>query len=271
MFGLSDSLGVRTSNEMFQSGFLDRSEYFRITPHKPIIRDATKVLWLCFPGFLKPRLDLANDWGDHNLFPKQGTAIVITGPDAIAGYTPQDTVEGMERLTAEVQNILDRYKGFELRVFSISAGTFPGFYFANTYRAASLVAVAPGPRMGEGIYTSVFSKTLREFCVDAGYPTAKSYDDVISKYNQENNVEHLPPDGRTIIFGARCDRVIRNWGTVEIVRRCVAARKSPTFYNYSMLGHRSLGMWLAVKNKLGYDPYFAAQEALSCKRDMPAY
>jgi len=58
-----------------------------------------------------------------------------------------------------------------------------------------------------------------------------------------------------IIFGAAQDLVILNWGTKEIAAKCKAAGKHPTFVNYRLLDHISLGAWLGFQNMVGLNPY----------------
>jgi hypothetical protein len=161
----------------------------------------------------------------------------------------------MQLLDAVIRKIIGEHSDFRLNVFGISAGTYPAFYFANTYRAARLIAIAPGPRMGQGIYTSIFSRTLRRRCIQNGFRTWEAYDKVIARFNHENNVANLPEGENLMIFGGRCDRVIRNIGTREIVSICRRAGKNPIFRNYPLLDHITLGAWIAGMNKLGFDPY----------------
>jgi hypothetical protein len=229
---------------------------YRAISIEPVINASShKELWLCFPGFFRFKIELNKPWGVHNFLPKKGKMYLINGPLAIAGFTPHESIEAMKNLEAHILPIIDAHKDYALNIFSVSAGTYPGFYFANKFRAKRLIAVAPGPRMGQGIYTSIFSKALKKFAREAGFPTWREYDKVIADYNQEHNVANLPSGKNLLIFGARCDRVIRNSGAREIVRICRKAGKEPTFRNYWFFGHTALGVWLGGINKLGFDPY----------------
>lgn len=255
MLGLFDLFGRPSALKYFQDHVNDRSVYFDIDVSNPIEFTKDLQLWLAFSGFLKPELNVDRFFNIHHLFPKWGTLILINGPDAIAGYHPEDSVEAMRRLERCVRSLVGRYKNFKLNIFSISAGTYPGFYFANTLQANRLIAIAPGPRMGEGIYTSIFSRPIRDAAIAAGYPTAASYDEVINRYNQEANISCLPMGVNLQIYGGRCDHVIRNWGTREIANACHVSGKHPLFVNYSLFDHTSLGGWLAIKNAFGRNPY----------------
>jgi hypothetical protein len=109
--------------------------------------------------------------------------------------------------------------------------------------------------MGQGIYTSILSRELKRRSQEAGFATWQDYDRIISPYNQENNVANLPDGRDLLIFGSRLDRVIRNHGTRELVSIVRKSGRSPTFRNYWLFDHTSLGAWLGGMNKLGFDPY----------------
>jgi hypothetical protein len=255
MLSLMDRYNTARSNAYFEKTFKDRTNYFTIDLNPLPDFTTDRVLWLCFTGFLKPQIDLKTAWGVHNLFPKEGKVYVINGPDAIAGFTPHDSVEGMQKLEPIVERIVHENSYRKLNIFSASAGTYPGFYFANRHKANRLIALSPGPRMGEGIYTSSFSTVLKRKCIEAGFPTAADYDRVIARYNQEHNMNNLPFGDDLIIFGAAQDLVILNWGTKEIAAKCKAVGKNPTFVNYQLLDHISLGAWLGFQNMVGLNPY----------------
>jgi hypothetical protein len=265
MLSLMDWYNTARSNAYFEKTFKDRSHYFTIDVRPLPDFTPDKVVWLCFSGFLKPKIDLKSPWGVHNLFPKEGKVYVITGPDAIAGFTPHDSVEGMQRLEAIVARLAREHSDRRLSIFSASAGTYPGFYFANKYKASRLIALSPGPRMGEGIYTSSFSAVLREKCIEAGFLGPADYDRVIARFNQENNLENLPCGDDLMIFGAAQDLVILNWGTKEIAEKCKAAGKDPRFENYALLDHTSLGAWLGFLNMVGLNPYRLRGDIASTK------
>ncbi|MBI1308616.1 MAG: hypothetical protein GC129_01985 [Proteobacteria bacterium] len=255
MFGLLDHFSAHGPNarSWFKNSY--NLKYWDITTKAVLRPDCENELWLCFPGFLTFDIVLHQAWAAHNLLPMQGHVFLINGPFSLAGLTPDDSIRAMEMLDEVVQKILLQYPNHKLNIFCFSAGTYPGFYFANKYKAARLVALSPGHRMGEGIYSSIFGDFIKKEAVEAGFPTASSYDTVIAPYNQENNLANLPSGANLLIFAARCDLVIRNWGTRKIVNLCKAAGKQPTFKNYNMLDHVSLAMWLGFCNKLGLNPY----------------
>jgi len=254
MFTISDRMRAKRVARLVRAGFERRTTYKKISVEHYIV-DEEKTAWICFPGFMTVTLDSTDPWGPHNILPKQGQVFLINGPLSIAGFTPLESIEAMEHLTEIVDNIVSGLAGFAINVFCFSAGTYPGFYFANRVHAAKFIAIAPGPRMGQGIYTNPFTKFLKDRCIEADFPDWKSYDSVISVYNQENNLTNIPNGKSLLIFGSRCDYVIKNYGTREIVDLCRKAGKNPTFRNYLFFDHSTLAMWLGFKNKIGLDPY----------------
>ncbi len=206
-------------------------------------------------AFLRVKASTENDWGVHNILPKQGTVQVFNGPYAIAGVTPAQTIAALERLNEAVHKVAARHPGKQIRVFAISAGTLPGFLFANRLRASRLVAVAPGPRMGQGIYTSIFSADLAERCRQAGYATWQDYDRELAGYNHMDNIANLPEGSEFRIFASRFDPVIKYSGTRELVELCQSKGKHPLVKAYWLHGHTSLGAWLGFLNKTGQQPY----------------
>jgi hypothetical protein len=254
MLTLSDRIRAKRVARLVRAGFGRRATYKKIEVQHLAVTEE-KVAWICFPGFLNINLDPADSWGAQNILPKQGSVYLLNGPLAVAGFTPFESIEAMEQLSGQVDAIISQLSGYTINVFCYSAGTYPGFYFANKYAAKKLVAIAPGARMGQGIYTNPYTKFLREKCIEAGFPDWKSYDAVIRAYNQESNLANLPSGENLLIFGSRCDYVIKNYGTKEIVALCRAAGKNPTFRNYFLFDHSSLAMWLGFKNKIGLNPY----------------
>jgi hypothetical protein len=255
MLTLLDWAKERTVNNFFKETFHDRSNYHSIQVPPCWNASSHKELWICFPGFLNLEMSLNRWLGARHILPARGKVYAIKGPDAIAGFTPYDSIEAMRRLEIIVGDIVQRHQAFIINIFSISAGTYPGFYFANKHNASRLIAVSPGPRMGEGIYTSRYSVSLKNLCIEGGFPNAKAYDAIIAPYNQENNIANLPTESNLMIFGGQCDRVILNRGTQEIVEICSRAGKKPLFKNYPLFDHTMLGLWLAGMNRLGLDPY----------------
>ena len=250
-----DALKRRSSQAAMRDAIANTALYEEISLEPLTQFTAEEVLWICFPGFLDAKWDLHNPFGVHNFFPKQGKVVIVNGPMAIAGTTPAQSIRSMERLTHIVSELVRNHSSSALRIFSTSAGTYPGFYFANLFQAQKLIAVAPGPRMGQGIYTSAFSSPLRDTCIRNGFPTWLEYDDAIAKYNQENNIINLPFDDNLMIFGGKQDKVILNYGTIEIAELCRKAGKNPRFVNLPLLDHYGLGAWLSIQNLLGRDPY----------------
>jgi hypothetical protein len=240
MFGILDFLKVSQANSLFarvhENPELLR-DYKAISVEPILNASLHRELWLCFPGFFRFKIELNTPWGVHNFLPKKGKVYLINGPLAVAGFTPNESIEAIKELESQVLPIIEAHPDHSLNIFSVSAGTYPGFYFANKFRAKRLIAVAPGPRMGQGIYTSIFSRTLKQCAQQAGYLTWQDYDAIIAPYNQEHNVASLPSGDDLLIFGARFDRVIRNSGAREIVRICRKAGKRPRFRNYWFFGH----------------------------------
>lgn len=258
MFGILDFLKVSQANSLFVKTHGDPEllrDYKAISVEFILNASPHRELWLCFPGFFRFKIELNKAWGVHNFLPKKGKVYLINGPLALAGFTPHESIEAIKELETHLLPIIDAHPDHSLNIFSVSAGTYPGFYFANKFGAKRLIAVAPGPRMGQGIYTSIFSRTLKKFAQQAGFRTWHDYDAIIAPYNQEHNVANLPTGDNLMVFGARFDRVIRNSGAREIVSICRKAGKQPTFRNYWFFGHTALGIWLGGMNKLGFDPY----------------
>jgi hypothetical protein len=255
MLSFFDRFKVKAANELFERAYYDRDWYRSIRVEPPLYASYHREMWICFPGFFDFRIDLSRAWGAHNILPKKGIVYLINGPYSIAGFTPQESIDSIQRLANVVDELVTKHPAHTLNIFSISAGTYPGFYFANTRRANRLIAIAPGPRMGQGIYTSIFSQTLKRRCIESGYPTWREYDAVIAECNQENNLQNLPSGNNLMIFGGLCDRVIQNSGTREIVTLCRIKQLNPSFSNYWLFDHTALGAWLGGLNKIGLDPY----------------
>lgn len=236
-----------------------------------------KGIWLCFPGWTDDKVVLKNQKVvakphnvsiTFNLIPKCRLAIIYHGPISIAGRTPYEAIHSIHLIAKDIDKRLEeaskklgitkREVKEQLNVFCFSAGTLPGFYFANKYKAKKLVAMAPGPGMGKGIFTSEGSKPLKRKVMENGYKTYEEYDKILDKHkiNQMQNMDNLPSGKNLIIFGGKCDKfILFNEGTKIVIDELIRKGKNPTTKIYKFFDHGSLALWIGFRNIKGKDPY----------------
>ncbi len=218
---------------------------------KKVIKGDDSCVWICFPGWNMP-IDRALGIG---FLPNEGTQIIYQGPMSIIGLTPKQTEESLLNLKKDVEMTL-KEEGLDklpLKVFGFSAGTLASFWLANQMKASEIITVAPGYRLGEGIYNSLITLETRKKLHEAGWNKV-SYDERVAEYNQENNIDNLPI-GKVMVFAGKHDTYVPHDHSLVLVKKLEKAGKKPKFYSYDHLDHVSIALYLGWLNKRGRDPY----------------
>lgn len=227
----------------------DQHEYQRFK--KKVIHGDARCVWICFPGWNVP-ISRAESIG---FLPQEGTRIVYQGPMSVIGVTPQQTEESLQKLKHDIEVTLRRegLSGVPLKIFGYSAGTLPAFWLGNHLKVSQLIAVSTGYKLGEGIFKSLITLEARKVLIKAGWNKV-AYDDRVSAYNQESNIEHLPI-GKITLFAGKHDLYVPHEHTVIMYEKLKAAGKNPKLHSFDLLDHVSIALYLGWMNKQGKDPY----------------
>jgi hypothetical protein len=249
MFKILDFLYLGMNLSSLKKEVEDEVVYTQFS--KTILKGDDSCVWVCFPGWNMPS-DRALSIG---LLPEEGSRIIYQGPMSIIGLSPKQTEESLKILRDDLITTL-KEEGLSLlplKIFGFSAGTLPAFWLANQLNISKLITVAPGYRLGEGIFNSLITLEARKKLHQAGWNKV-SYDDRVAEYNQENNIDCLPV-GEVLVFAGKHDTYVPYDHSEFLVKKLENAGIKPRFYSYDHLDHVSIALYLGWLNKKGKDPY----------------
>jgi hypothetical protein len=249
MFKILDVIYLGMSLSTLKKEVEDQEAYTQFS--KKIIKGDDSCVWICFPGWNMP-VDRALGIG---FLPEEGTRIIYQGPMSIIGLSPMQTEESLRKLKVDIEKTL-KEEGLEdlpLKIFGFSAGTLASFWLANTMKTSQIITVAPGYRLGEGIFNSLITLEARRKLHEAGWNKV-SYDERVAEFNQENNIENLPV-GKVMVFAGKHDTYVPYGHSEVLVQKLEEAGKKPLFYSFDHLDHVSIALYLGWLNKRGRDPY----------------
>ena len=224
-----------------------------------------RTIWLCFLGFGQGSGLARNTQRSPSLhfLPRQGTAFVFDGPDGIVGHSPDQCLRSTSKVLQACQEIVGRFSGYRVGVFSFSAGTHLGFYVANQLGRTKgspvdkFIAISPGESIAYGIFSTWVTTALATQLQAKGICKEK-YDDTISEVTQKNNLDYLPQGRDLVIHAGTNDTFIpidAPGGTNDLVSRLRAKAKNPTYVIHSRLDHVTLPIKLIALQSFGRNPY----------------
>ena len=249
MFKILDVIYLGMNLSTLKKEVEDEEVYTQFT--KKIIKGDKSCVWICFPGWNMP----AERALSIGFLPEEGTRIIYQGPMSIIGLSPKQTEESLKKLKVDIQKTLIE-QGLEdlpLKIFGFSAGTLASFWLANQMDVSEIITVAPGYKLGEGIFNSLITLEARKKLHAAGWNKV-SYDERVAEFNQENNIDKLP-EGKVMIFAGKHDTYVPYNHSEILVKKIEKAGKRPKFYTYDHLDHVSIALYLGWLNKRGKDPY----------------